>query len=71
MPEDYVIQTALNMDTDTAESIIAGLPNILAAVTAPLGETRSRQVGKITFRADPRSTLDGGNHREFAANDAA
>ena len=35
-PEDYVIQTALNMDTDTAESIIAGLPNILAAVTVPL-----------------------------------
>ena len=36
VPEDYVIQTALNMDTDTAESIIAGLPNILAAVTVPL-----------------------------------
>ena len=35
-PENYVIQTALNMDTDTAESIIAGLPNILAAVTVPL-----------------------------------
>jgi len=29
----YVIQTALNMDSDTAESIISGLPHILAAVS--------------------------------------
>ena len=33
---DYGIQTALNMDSDTAESIISGLPNILAALTVPL-----------------------------------
>ena len=33
---DYVIQTALNMDSDTAESIISGVPSILAVVTVPL-----------------------------------
>lgn len=32
----YTIQTALNMDTDTAESIIAGLPRILALMSIPL-----------------------------------
>ena len=33
---DYVIQTALNMDSDTSESIISGVPSILAVVTVPL-----------------------------------
>ncbi|QSH91558.1 HAMP domain-containing histidine kinase [Treponema medium] len=34
--EAYVIQTALNMDSDTSESIISGVPSILAVVTVPL-----------------------------------
>ena len=35
-PEDCIIQTALNMDTDTAESTISRLPRILVVVTVPL-----------------------------------
>lgn len=34
--ERYTIQTALNMDTDTAESIISGLPFILALMSISL-----------------------------------
>ena len=34
--DGYVIQTALNMDSDTAEAILAGLPLILAAIGVPL-----------------------------------
>ena len=33
---DFVIETALNMDSDTAESILADLPYILATVIIPL-----------------------------------
>ncbi len=32
----YVIQTALNMDTDTAEAILSGLPRMLALIGIPL-----------------------------------
>ena len=40
MPADtadgYIIQTALNMDTDTAEAILSGLPRMLALIGIPL-----------------------------------
>ncbi|EPF25232.1 hypothetical protein HMPREF1221_02317 [Treponema socranskii subsp. paredis ATCC 35535] len=34
--QDFVIETALNMDSDTAESILADLPYILVPVSIPL-----------------------------------
>ena len=34
--DGYVIQTALNMDTDTAEAILSGLPRMLALIGMPL-----------------------------------
>ena len=34
--DGYVIQTALNMDTDTAEAILSGLPRMLALIGIPL-----------------------------------
>lgn len=33
---EYVIQTALNMNTDTAEAILSGLPRMLALIGMPL-----------------------------------
>ena len=33
---EYVIQTALNMNTDTAEAILSGLPRMLALIGIPL-----------------------------------
>ena len=34
--DGYVIQTALNMDTDTTEAILSGLPRMLALIGIPL-----------------------------------